>query len=155
MRLILVRHAKAKDRKKWIHQDDLKRPLTKKGAKQAKKIAKYISKKYPNVDAVIASLAFRARDTAKYIAKKQASCTFLLTPDLNPEEEMDEFLKNKEKLEGEYQTLVVVGHEPGISEFVRLVCANGSLNFRAGKGCVVELEHKNENNWVLVGLNNF
>lgn len=33
MRLILVRHAKAEDREKWVGEDDLKRPLTKKGKK--------------------------------------------------------------------------------------------------------------------------
>ena len=42
MRLILVRHAKAESRDKWVNKDDLKRPLTKKGIKQAKEIAKYI-----------------------------------------------------------------------------------------------------------------
>ena len=36
MRLILVRHAKAESRDKWVNKDDLKRPLTKKGIKQAK-----------------------------------------------------------------------------------------------------------------------
>ena len=53
MRLILVRHAKAEDREKWVGEDDLKRPLTKKGKKQAKKIAKYIHKQYPKVDAIV------------------------------------------------------------------------------------------------------
>ena len=60
MRLILVRHAKAEDREKWVGEDDLKRPLTKKGKKQAKKIAKYIHKQYPKVDDIVSSLALRA-----------------------------------------------------------------------------------------------
>ncbi len=47
MRLILVRHAKAENREKWVGEDDMKRPLTKKGVKQAKKIAKYIAKNTP------------------------------------------------------------------------------------------------------------
>ncbi|EEO25704.1 SixA phosphatase family protein [Helicobacter winghamensis] len=155
MRLILVRHAKAEDREKWIDKDDLKRPLTKKGVKQAKRIAKYIGKKYPNVDAVISSLALRACDTAKYITKKQAHCTFIPTPNINPEEGIEGFLRNKDKMEEDWQTLVVVGHEPSISEFVRFICAKGTLNLRVSKGCVVELERENEDNWVLVGLNNF
>ncbi|TLD81250.1 phosphohistidine phosphatase SixA [Helicobacter sp. MIT 11-5569] len=155
MRLILVRHAKAENRDKWIDKDDLKRPLTKKGIKQAKKIAKYIGKKYPNVDAIIASLALRACDTAKYIAKKQAHCTFFLTPNINPEEGIKGFLENKEKIEEDWQTLVIVAHEPAISEFVRFICAKGTLNLQVDKGCVVELERENENNWVLMGLSNF
>ncbi len=155
MRLILVRHAKAEDREKWIGKDDLKRPLTKKGVKQAKQLAKYIGKKYPDVDAIISSLALRACDTAKYIAKKQAHCTFLVTPNINPEEGIEGFLKNKDEIEEDWQTLVVVAHEPAISEFVRFICAKGTLNLCVGKGCVVELEHEGYENWVLTGLRNF
>ncbi|MCI5969010.1 SixA phosphatase family protein [Helicobacter sp.] len=155
MRLVLVRHAKAKDREKWVDKDDLKRPLTKKGVKQARKIAKYIAKKYPNADAVVSSLALRACDTAKHIIKEQKNCTFLLTPKINPEEGVAGFLRNQDKLEEDWQTLIVVAHEPAISQFVRLICAKGMLNLRVSKGCMVELERENENNWVLVGLTNF
>ena len=155
MRLILVRHAKAESRDKWVNKDDLKRPLTKKGIKQAKQIAKFIKKKYPNVDAIVSSLAIRACDTAKFIAKKQPHCTFLLTPNINPEEGIEGFLRNKDQLEESWQTLVVVGHDPSISELVRFISAKGTLNLRVGKGCVVELEHDNDDNWMLVGLNNF
>lgn len=155
MRLILVRHAKAENREKWVGKDDLKRPLTKKGKKQAKEIARLIAKKYPDVDAIISSTALRACDTAKYIAKKQAHCTFMLSPFVNPDEGIQGLLDNKDKLEEEWQTLVVVGHEPSISELVRFVCAKGTLNLQVGKGCIVELEHENQSDWKLVGLHNF
>ena len=75
MYLVLVRHTKAEDREKWNIKEDLRRPLTKKGVKQAKAIGKYL-KKYP-VDAIIASLAIRASDTAKYIAAHQKTKHFL------------------------------------------------------------------------------
>lgn len=155
MRLILVRHAKAENREKWVGEDDMKRPLTKKGVKQAKKIAKYIAKKYPDVDAIVSSLALRACDTAKYIAKNQSHSTFFLNPNINPEEGLQGFLGHKDEIEEDWQTLVVVGHEPSISEFVRFICAKGTLNLYVGKGCVVELERESENDWLLVGLHNF
>ncbi|WP_273212272.1 phosphohistidine phosphatase SixA [Helicobacter rodentium] len=156
MRLILVRHAKAEDREKWVGEDDLKRPLTKKGIKQAKKIAKYIGKKYPDVDAIISSLALRACDTAKYISKKQSNSTFFVNPDINPEEGLQGFLEHKDEIEEDWQTLVIVGHEPSISELVRFICAKGTLNLHVGKGCVVELERESEEeDWLLVGLHNF
>ena len=155
MRLILVRHAKAEDRGKWLGKDDLTRPLTKKGIKQAKHIAKYIHNKYPNVDAVVSSLALRTCDTAKYILKKQPHCTFIPTQDINPDKGVRGFLCNQDKIEEDWQTLVVVGHEPGISEFVRFICAKGTLNVRVRKGCVVEIECVDEDMWILVGLNNF
>ncbi|MDD6054950.1 MAG: histidine phosphatase family protein [Helicobacter sp.] len=154
MRLIIVRHAKAKNREKWVGKDDLKRPLTKKGKKQAKIIAELIAKKY-KVDAVISSLALRACDTAKYIAKKQPHCTFKLASFINPEEGIEGFLHNKDKIEEDWQTLVVVGHEPSIGELVRFLCAKGTLNIKIGKGCVIELEHIGQDEWKLVGLHNF
>ena len=64
-------------------------------------------------------------------------------------------MRDKDRLEESWQTLVVVGHNPSISELVRFISAKGTLNLRVGKGCVVELEHDNDDNWMLVGLNNF
>lgn len=150
MRLILVRHAKARNRKKW-NKDDLKRPLTKKGMKQAKKLAKYISKKYSNADAILTSLALRSLDTAKYIVKQQAHCAFFLTPSLNPDKSIEEFLKHQVSIKKDWRRLIVVGHEPAISEFLRSL----ALDLHIGKGCVVELERQNKGRWVLIGLNNF
>ncbi|MCL9819694.1 phosphohistidine phosphatase SixA [Helicobacter colisuis] len=155
MRLILVRHAKAEDREQWKGEDDLKRPLTQKGKKQAKKIAKYLYKRYPEVDAVISSLALRACDTAKYIAKLQKNSTFFLSPHLNPEVGIEGYTKHQNEIEEDWQTLVVVGHEPAISEFVKSICSKGNLNIKIHKGGVVELEHEGNENWALVGLRNF
>lgn len=154
MKLILVRHAQAEDREKYL-EDDLKRPLTKKGEKQAKKIAKYIRKKYSKVDAIISSLALRACDTAKYIAKLQEESTFFLSPHLNPEVGLEGYLKHKDEIEEDWQTLVVVGHEPSISDFVSYICANSNLRLKVGKGCIVELKRENEDQWLLTGLRNF
>lgn len=155
MRLILVRHAKAEDREQWINEDDLKRPLTKKGKKQAKKIAKYLHKRYPEVDAIISSLALRACDTAKYIAKLQKHSTFFLSPHLNPEVGIDGYNKHQDEIEEDWQTLVIVGHEPTISEFVKNICSKGELNIKIHKGCVIELEREGNENWALIGLRNF
>lgn len=155
MRLILVRHAKAEDREQWKGEDDLKRPLTQKGKKQAKKIAKYLYKHYPEVDAVISSLALRACDTAKYIAKLQKNSTFFLSPHLNPEVGIEGYTKHQNEIEEDWQTLVVVGHEPAISEFVKSICSKGNLNIKIHKGGVVELEHEGNEDWALVGLRNF
>ncbi len=155
MRLVLVRHAKAEDREKWVGEDDLKRPLTKKGKKQAKKIAKYLHKRYPKINAIVSSLALRACDTAKYIAKLQEHSTFFLSPHLNPEVGINGYDKHKDEIEEDWQTLVIVGHEPTISEFVKRICAKGELNLKIRKGCVVELERKNDEDWALIGLRNF
>ncbi|WP_104721774.1 phosphohistidine phosphatase SixA [Helicobacter mesocricetorum] len=150
MRLILVRHTKAEDREKWSAKEDLRRPLTKKGIKQAKNIGKYL-KKY-QIDAIIASLAIRASDTAKYVAAHQKQSTFFLSPSLNPEAGIEGYIKCKEEIQQDWEVVSFVGHEPTISEFVRYLC--GEFSLKIGKGCVVELEQK-DNKWRLVGLRNF
>lgn len=150
MYLVLVRHAKAEDREKWNAKDDLRRPLVKKGVKQAKNIAKYL-KKY-SIDAIISSLAIRASDTAKYIAAYQKQSTFFLSPSLNPEIGIEGYIKHKEEIQQDWEVVVIVGHEPLIGEFVRHLC--GEVSLKISKGCVVELEYK-ANKWRLVGLNNF
>ena len=112
-------------------------------------------KRYPEVDAVISSLALRACDTAKYIAKLQKNSTFFLSPHLNPEVGIEGYTKHQNEIEEDWQTLVVVGHEPAISEFVKSICSKGNLNIKIHKGGVVELEHEGNEDWALVGLRNF
>ena len=155
MRLILVSKEKEKDREQWKEKEDLKSKLKQKSKKQAKKIAKYLYKRYPEVDAVISSLALRACDTAKYIAKLQKNSTFFLSPHLNPEVGIEGYTKHQNEIEEDWQTLVVVGHEPAISEFVKSICSKGNLNIKIHKGGVVELEHEGNEDWALVGLRNF
>ena len=55
-------------------------------------------------------------------------------------------------MQQDWEVVVMVGHEPTMSEFVRYLC--GEIFLKIGKGCVVELEQK-ANKWRLVGLRNF
>ena len=155
MRLILVRHAKAEDREEWGEKDDLKRPLTKKGKKQAKKIAKYIADKYPNVDVIISSVATRACATAKQITKLQSNAAFFLSPHINPDRGAEGIILHKDEMRENWQTIVIIGHEPAISNVALLLCSNtNDFKLKVGKGAVVELERTNDGIWRLVGLRN-
>lgn len=155
MRLILVRHAKAEDREKWGDRDDLKRPLTKKGKKQAKKIAEYIAKKYPSVDVIISSVAKRTCATAKQITKLQSNAAFFLSPHVNPDRGAEGIMLHKDEMRDNWQTIVIIGHEPAISDVIHLLCAKTrDFEFKIGKGAIAELERTNEGSWRLVGLIN-
>lgn len=148
MRLILVRHAKAEDRE--LGKEDLERALTPRGIKQAQKVGKILAKKYPKIDAIITSLAFRARDTAKYIAKYQPKATFFLSPSINPDRGAKDY--ESQIYNEEWETIVIVGHEPTIGELVCKLC--GSCPLKISKGCIIEL-CKQEGEWVIIGLRNF
>ena len=59
MELILWRHAEAED-----GIPDAKRPLTERGQKQARKMAKWLRKRLPEDTRIIVSPALRCRQTA-------------------------------------------------------------------------------------------
>ncbi len=65
--LWLMRHSKASDKEKY---EDLLRPLTKKGEKQARKIGAYIKAQGKTVDCILSSSATRNKETALLVAKE-------------------------------------------------------------------------------------
>lgn len=64
--LYLIRHAAAGDRAKWTG-DDLERPLTKKGRRQADAITKSLKK--AGIERIVSSPSFRCIQTVKPLAK--------------------------------------------------------------------------------------
>lgn len=62
-RVLLVRHAHAGDRHRWDHEDDSRRPLSRKGRRQVDGLAGVLQRF--DVDRVISSPALRCIDTVK------------------------------------------------------------------------------------------
>lgn len=151
MRLVLIRHAKAADREDFIGAD-IDRPLTKKGKKQARKIAKFIAKKYPNATEIIASQALRSCDSAKEILSSLgANASLNIKPSINPDTAQNGLFELVEEVGTDSECVIIVGHEPRISEFLAHF-GNGKI--KVGKGAIIELE-KDGSFWELVGLRNF
>ncbi len=133
MNLYFVRHAIAANRLEWEGSDE-ERPLTEKGKKQMKSIARLIKKMGVEVDLILTSPLKRARQTAKIIAR-ELDCREKLMEDarLSPGFGIEQL---KEILAGyaAKNALMLVGHEPDFSFTIstlsgggHIVCAKGSF----------------------------
>jgi phosphohistidine phosphatase len=122
LELYLVRHADAGDSSLWAG-DDAERPLSKKGRRQVKALARTLKDLDLRVDAVISSPLLRAAQTAKPIAK--ATGVGLLT-----DERLGYGFGRKElaaivaELDAGTRRVVLVGHDPGFTEVASLLAGS-------------------------------
>ena len=154
-RIILIRHADSMDREifakscrdsKTPHNDML-RPLTKKGKIQSENIANFVqnflhTQKTP-ISCVLTSPAKRTIQTIKPLSKvlKKVPCQLcdFISPDCGIEEYEKAIYENDELA----QTLVLVGHEPDLGEFVKYALGVAHLDaLEFPKGVIIELKKK-------------
>ena len=116
-RLLLLRHAKSS----WddASLDDWERPLNDRGRRDAPPVGEWLRDHLRQPDAIITSDAVRARTTAEAVAKAAGySREIVIEPSLylaTPQAVLD--LLNA--VPDEAQTVLVVGHNPGLEELVR------------------------------------
>jgi phosphohistidine phosphatase len=144
MNLYIVRHAIAVERGTPGYDDDSQRPLTDKGIRKMKKIAKGLYQFDLKLDKILSSPYVRARDTAKILAgefqkEDQLSYSDNLTPPGSFEALVAEI---HEKYD--VDALALVGHEPMLSQFVSwLTTGNTEMNLVLKKGGVCCLSADN------------
>jgi phosphohistidine phosphatase len=144
MKLYVFRHADAGIRDAEKYPDDTLRPLTKKGIKRIKKVARGLLNEGIKVDLILSSPALRTIDSAKIIRKelhlgkdKLVTSDFLL-PDGNESQLITEIIE-KYQVEG----LAIVGHEPNMSMLIsKLLSGDTGLSILMKKGgvCCLSLE---------------
>lgn len=146
-RIVLVRHAKAMDREAW-ELDDLSRPLLPKGHKRAEGLAELLVKRYPSIDAIFASPAIRTKETAQSIARAFPAAPLVLAEEILPDSGIVGYSKLLEQasIKG-HKEIVVVGHEPDLSETVSMLCSNGRIHLHWKKAAFVELVMDGEGIW--------
>ena len=140
MEVILVRHAIAheRDRKRW--PDDALRPLTAAGKQKFRKAARGLARCVPKSAALLTSPYVRARDTAAILAKaarhsKARECIELAAGEAALK--TFELLRTRKE-----KTVVLVGHEPNLSEFLSAALAGQSvrlkIEFKKGGAASIE-----------------
>jgi len=143
--LTAVRHAKAEDATAWA--DDFMRPLTERGQRDAKAVARIIEGLEPAADWWLTSPAVRALQTAQQIRRALPESFGSEANGLH--QEPDIYMATPEALLAlvrqtpPSQThLVLIGHNPGLEALVAGLCAGGtpSLNFRMPTACTAHLE---------------
>lgn len=134
MELILWRHAEAEILRPG--QDDLERELTKKGRRQAERMAEWLQARLPPTARILVSPAARTQQTALPLARQ-----FATVDALAPERGVDELLHAAGWPEAG-GTVLVVGHQPTLGMVAaRLLCGSEQA-WPVKKGAVWWLERR-------------
>jgi phosphohistidine phosphatase len=114
--LYLVRHSKAKQRKP--HHPDFERTLVKSGEKDALSIAKKLKKEGHMPDLLMSSTANRALETAHLFAEglNFPSDKIMVKDDLYSEISAEALLYIIRKLDNQYSSLMLFGHNPVLTD---------------------------------------
>jgi len=129
MDLILWRHADAED-----GAPDLERRLTKRGRKQAERVAQWLRVRLPDDYELISSPAARARETAEALAKKVR-----IDNSLAPGAAPAAYISTSGWPRGE-RAIVVVGHQPDLGALLAQLVAGRQSDWRLQKGALWWLE---------------
>jgi phosphohistidine phosphatase len=138
MNLYIIRHAIAAD--EGTYEQDSDRPLTDKGRKKMRQIAKGLRALGVEFDLILSSPYVRARETAEILSdvfkmKKEIAFSETLTPMADPDAVISEINETYS-----VDNLALVGHEPHLSSLVGLLTSeNAKLDVTIKKGGVVRL----------------
>jgi phosphohistidine phosphatase len=119
--LYLLRHAKSSWKDKSLL--DVERPLNKRGRKAAATVGKFFKRKRIIPDLVLCSTAVRARETTEIVMEAAGR---------NPEIHFDEriyeagperLLEVVAQIDKAKKRVLLVGHNPGLEEFLELLTA--------------------------------
>ena len=128
MDLILWRHAEALDESEAM--EDLQRPLTSRGEKQAARMAAWLDRQLPDGARVICSPARRTEQTALALGRKYKLRAELL-PGCTPAELLE--LAQWPKGNG---TVLVVGHQPVLGQTIAELVGFSAADCSVRKGAV-------------------
>lgn len=125
MDLILWRHAEAED-----GINDLNRPLTARGKKQAEQTAEWLRKHLPENFTVIASQAKRSQQTAQALTPD-----YRITAEINPGCEAAAILASSNWGESN-ETVIIVGHQPTLGRLASFLQAGTEAEWSVKKSAI-------------------
>ena len=144
MNLYIIRHAIAVDEATSNYESDSERPLTDKGRKKMRQIAKALRHLGVEFDLILSSPYIRAWETAEILAdvfkmKNKIAFSDNLIPLGSPELLIGE-INEKHTVD----SLAIVGHEPHLSALIGLLVADSSkIEMTLKKGGVCYLSADN------------
>jgi phosphohistidine phosphatase len=134
MDLVLWRHAEAQE---WGEGcDDMARPLTSRGEKQAARMAAWLERQLPEGARIFASPAKRADQTAIALGRK-----YKTKPEISPLAGVDDLLTLVDWPEAKATTLVI-GHQPTLGLTVSHLLGVPAESLSVRKGGVWWLRHR-------------
>ena len=138
MDLILWRHAEARDAAEG--EDDLSRPLTPRGEKQARRMAEWLNEVLPESTRVLVSPSLRTRQTADALERK-----LRISADLAPGASVDALLAAA-RWPTRREPVLLVGHQPALGQTAAYLLAGAAALDGPGwairKGAIWWLRHR-------------
>jgi phosphohistidine phosphatase len=138
-----LRHASA-GQSKNDPAKDAKRPLDSDGIEQCRVIGHTLAALDTNIDALISSPLKRATQTASLVGNELGYEGKLeIDPALRPEAKLEDFRKLLQR-NARHDAIMVVGHNPNLSEFLSVLISGGHNDAAAElkKGAVARVELK-------------
>lgn len=142
MNIYLLRHGFAAARDSARFPDDSLRPLTVRGQKQVRKIAKAMRRWDLGIDLIMFSPLLRTRQTAEAVAEQlelidRAEAHEPLAPNGDPRKLLHDLLDIKSPS----SAVLLVGHEPYLTDLLLVLISGGSrLNVEMKKGGLAKLQ---------------
>ncbi len=138
MRIYFLRHGIAADAESW-HGDDADRPLTEKGRAKMAREAATIEELSLALDAIVTSPLLRARQTGRIVAEKLGMLDRLQVDERLGLDFDSTSLADIVQAHNAADALMLVGHEPGMSETIGLVVGRARIVLKKGALALVEL----------------
>jgi phosphohistidine phosphatase len=121
--LILLRHAKSD----WSGDEaDIARPLAKRGRRQAPEAGRWLAANIDSIDLAIVSPARRAQSTWDLVSAELDVPPRTRRDDRVYAASDDELLDVVRELPDDLETVVLVGHNPGIEDLASLLTGEGA-----------------------------
>ena len=144
MKLYILRHGEAADPNDPRFENDADRPLTIKGTQRTKLLAHALRQWEITFDAILSSPLVRARETAEIVARGlRMNGKLELSEQLAPSGDVEKLVNQINSLRPAPESVLLVGHEPYLSNLISLLCAGGpslSLTMKKGGLCRMEVE---------------
>jgi phosphohistidine phosphatase len=139
MIVYFLRHASAGKSTANLKKDEL-RPLDDDGILQARYVGRLLANLDVQVEQIVSSPLKRARQTASLVANELAFESAVLIDDaLRPDAELEQFQAMVARHK-KYEAIMVVGHNPSLTEFLMKSIATGAADIDFKKGAVARVE---------------
>jgi phosphohistidine phosphatase len=150
MELYFLRHGAAAPRDDW-EGEDASRPLTEQGREEVARVAAFLARTAPALDAIVTSPYRRASETADIVAQHlNLQDKVVSDARIAPGFDADRLVKLVKQFP-EAEALLLVGHEPDFSITIREL-TGGRVLLKKGALAFVETAEKSPKRGVLVWL---